>query len=269
MDEYQEVNEISLIDLMYYCLKRWRWLTVCMIFFAIIAGVYRYQAAITENQLKKEQQSQQSAAKMGEGEVQREQIIFEDPISSAVSFAVIGMFGGMCFICLFFCMTYITGGKLQSENNFYEKFDMHLLGVIRKAESKRRWFGFIDRWICRLEEGPYSRIPRREQIKIAAVNVQAAVHRYPEKKIKRIMLAGTTTGSDTAEICEQLIEEISDVTFSPYRQIVFHAASLRKLEYYEGIVFIEKKGESYEKLIRQEKELAVSRDVMVLGTIIC
>lgn len=35
-----------------------------------------------------------------------------------------------------FCMTYITGGKLQSENNFYEKFDMHLLGVIRKAESK-------------------------------------------------------------------------------------------------------------------------------------
>lgn len=128
MDEYQEVNEISLIDLMYYCLKRWRWLTVCMIFFAIIAGVYRYQAAITENQLKKEQQSQQSAAKLGEGEVQSEQIIFEDPISSAVSFAVIGMFGGMCFICLFFCMTYITGGKLQSENNFYEKFDMHLLG---------------------------------------------------------------------------------------------------------------------------------------------
>lgn len=102
MDEYQEVNEISLIDLMYYCLKRWRWLIVCMIFFAIIAGVYRYQAAITENQLKKEQQSQQSAAKLGEGEVQSEQIIFEDPISSAVSFAVIGMFGGMCFICLFF-----------------------------------------------------------------------------------------------------------------------------------------------------------------------
>ena len=72
-----------------------------------------------------------------------------------------------------------------------------------------------------------------------------------------------------AEICEQLAEEIEDVTFSLYRQIVFHAAALKKLEYYEGILFIEKKGESYEKLIRQEKELADHRDVKVLGMVIC
>lgn len=269
MEEYQEVNEINLIDLMYYCLKRWRWLVVFMVFFAVIAGVYKYQATITENQLKKEQQSQQSAIEPVEGEVQSEPIVFEDPVSSAVSFAIIGMFGGVCLVCLFFCMSYIAGGKLQSEGNFQEKFGMPLLGVIRKAETKRRWFGFIDRWIRRLEEGPYAKIPRKEQIKIAAVNVQAAIHRYPEKKIKRVMLAGTTAGSDIAEICEQLAEEVSDVTFSPYRQIVFHAAALKKVEYYEGILFIEKKGESYEKLIRQEKELAISRDVKVLGAITC
>lgn len=269
MEEYQEVNEINLIDLMYYCLKKWRWIIVCMVLFAIIAGVYKYQATITENQVKKEQQSQQSTIESVEGEVQSEPIVFEDPISSAVSFAIIGMFGGVCLVCFFFCMGYIASGKLQSESHFQEKFGMPVLGVIRKAELKRRWFGFIDRWIRRLEEGPYAKIPRKEQIKIAAVNVQAVIHRYPEKKIKRVMLAGTTVGSDTAEICEQLMEEISDVTFSPYRQIVFHAAALKKLEYYEGIVFIEKKGESYEKLIRQEKELATSRDVKVLGTIVC
>ena len=34
MEGYQEVNEINLIDLMFYCLKRWRWIVVCMIFFA-------------------------------------------------------------------------------------------------------------------------------------------------------------------------------------------------------------------------------------------
>ena len=66
-----------------------------------------------------------------------------------------------------------------------------------------------------------------------------------------------------------MAEEIKDVTFSHYRQIVFHAATLKKLEYYEGILFIEKKGKSYERLIRQERELAVSRDVKVLGIIVC
>ena len=104
---------------------------------------------------------------------------------------------------------------------------------------------------------------------MAAVNVQASIHRNPEENIKKVMLAGTVTGEDVAEICAQLKEEIGEVTFSPYRQIIFHAAALKKLEYYEGILFIEKKGESYEKLIRQGKELADDREIRVLGMVLC
>ena len=154
-------------------------------------------------------------------------------------------------------------------SNFQRKFGMPLLGVIRKNEKKKKIFGFVDRWIRRLEEGPCAKIPRTEQIKMAAVNVQALIHRNPEENIKRVMLAGTVTGEDVAEICEQLKKEIGEVTFSPYRQIIFHAAALKKLEHYEGVLFIEKKGESYEKLIRQEKELAEDREIKVLGVVLC
>ncbi len=269
MEGYQEVNEINLIDLMFYCLKRWRWIVVCMIFFAVIAGIYKYQATITENRVKKEEQSHQSVTKSVEGEAVPEPIVFEDPVSSAVSFAAVGMIGGAGLVCLICCMSFIMSGKLQSENNFQEKFGMPLLGVIRKSESKKKVFRFVDRWIRKLEEGPYAKIPRKEQIKIAAVNVQAAIHRNPEEKIKRVMLAGSVSGDDVIEVCEQLAEEIEDVTFSPYRQVVFHAAALKKLEYYEGVLFIEKKGESYERLIRQERELAVDRSIKVLGVIVC
>lgn len=160
-------------------------------------------------------------------------------------------------------------GKLHSERNFQKKFGMPLLGVIRKKETKRKIFGFVDRWICRLEEGPYAKIPRNEQIKIAAVNVQSAIHRNSEEKIKRVMIAGTVASDDVMEICEWLAEEIEDVTFSPYRQIVFNAAALKKLEYYEGVLFVEKVGESYEKLIREENELASDRRIKGLGVIVC
>lgn len=271
MEGYQEVNEISLVDLMFYCLKRWRWIVVCMLLLAAAAGVYKYQAVIAENQVKREQKAQQPAVKSAEGEteIESEPIVFEDPASSAVTFAIIGMIGGVCLVCLLFCLSYVMSGKLQDMNGFQQKFGMPLLGVIRRAETKRRGFGFIDRWIRRLEEGPYAKIPRREQIKIAAVNVQSAIHRCPEEKIRRVMLAGTTAGDDVAEICEQLAEEIGEITFSPYRQVVFHAAALKKLEYYEGVLFVEKRGESYARLIRQERELAVSRGVKVLGSIVC
>ena len=273
MERYQEVNEINLIDLMFYCLKRWRWIVVCMVLLAVVAGVYKYQATIEENQEKKELQAQQAMVEPVEGEAgseaESEPIVFEDPVSSAVTFAIVGMIGGVCLVCLFFGMGYVMSGRLQDISNFQQKFGMPLLGVVRKSEAKKRLFGFIDRWICRLEEGPCAKIPRKEQIKIAAVNVQSAIHRNQDEKIQRVMLAGTTAGDDVLEICEQLAEEIGDVTFSPYRQIVFHAAALKKLEYYEGVLFIEKKGESFERLIKQEKELAVDRDVSVLGIIMC
>lgn len=271
MDGYQDTNEINLIDLMFYCLKRWRWIVVYMVCLGMIAGAYKYQATITENQWKKEKQAQQSVTKPSEGEtgVEREEIVFEDPVSSAVTFAIVGMIGGACLVCLIFCMGYIMSGRLQNVGNFQRRFDMPLLGVIRKSETKKKLFGFIDRWICRMEEGPCAKIPRNEQIKIAAVNVQTALLKNPEERIKKVMLAGTAAGDDVIEICEKLAEEIEDVTFSPYRQIVFHAAALKKLESYEGVLFIEKKGKSYESLIRQERELALDRNVKVLGTVVC
>lgn len=276
MEGSQEVNEINLIDLMFYCLKKWRWIVACMALFSIAAGFYKYQATITDNQAKKEeqlQQSWQSTAEQDEGEAEGkaegETIVFEDSISSAVSFAVIGMMGGVCLSCLIFCMRYVMSGKILSESGFQEKFGMPLLGVIRKKERKKKLFGFIDCWIRHLEEGPYAKIPRKEQIKIAAVNVQAAVHGDSGDRIKRVMLAGTIAGDDVIEICEELEEEVEDITFSPYRQIVFHASALKKLEYYEGVLFIEEKGKSYEKLIRREKELANDRRIKVLGMILC
>lgn len=276
MEGSQEAYEINLIDLMFYCLKKWRWIVVYMVIFAVAAGIYKYQATIADNQSKKEellQRSRQSATEQIEGEergeAESEPVVFEDPISSAISFAVIGMIGGACLVCLIFCMRYMMGGKLQSESGFQEKFGIPLLGVVRKSETKKKLFGFIDCWIRRLEEGPYAKIPRNEQIEIAAVNVYAALHKHSEETIKRVMVAGTVAGDDVTEICEAIAEDIGDVTFSPYRQIVFHAAALKKLEYYDGIFFIEKKGESCEKLIRQEKELADSRGIKVLGMILC
>lgn len=271
MEGYQEVNEIDLIDLMFYCLKRWRWIVVGMVLFGILAGVYKYQATIEDNQVKREEQIKRATTETveGEAEVESEPIIFEDPSYSAVKFAIVGIIGGAVFVCVILGMSYVMGGKLQNGSNFQKKFGMPLLGNIRKSQKKKRIFSFVDKWINQLEEGPCAKIPRNEQIKIAAVNVQSAIHRNPDEKIKRVMIAGTVASDDVIEICEWIAEEIGDVTFSPFRQIVFQAAALKKLEYYDGVLFLEKKEKSYEELIRQEIELALDRNVVVLGAIVC
>ena len=56
MNEYQETyeKEISLMDLMFYCLKKWRWIVASMLILAVLAGGYKYQATVKGNVLKKE-----------------------------------------------------------------------------------------------------------------------------------------------------------------------------------------------------------------------
>lgn len=267
MENYQEIDEINLLNLIFYCLKRWRCIFICMVLLAIIAGFYKYQSISIDNHQPLQLFTTDSIEEETEGK--NTSVEYEDPISLIITFAVIGMVGGACLICFVFCISYICGGKLQDGYNFQQRFGMPLLGDIRKNERKKRIFGFIDQWIRRLEEGPYVKISRKEQIKIAVVNVRTAIQKNTEKKIQRVMLVGTIVNDDVLEICEELKEEIEDVSFSPYRQIIFHASALKKLEYYEGILFIEKKGESYEKLICQEKMLALDRNVKVLGVILC
>ena len=53
-----------------------------------------------------------------------------------------------------------------------------------------------------------------------------------------------------------------------YERIVFQASALEDLEHFDGIVFLEKKGASYTKLIRKETALAADRGVKILGAVV-
>ena len=57
MNEYQETyeKEISLVELMFYCLKKWRWIVAAMLAVAVAAGCYKYMSTVKGNQLRQEQ----------------------------------------------------------------------------------------------------------------------------------------------------------------------------------------------------------------------
>lgn len=56
MDDNQELRqeEINLMDLIFYCLEKWRWIVVFMIILAIAAGAYKYRGTVKENQAAQE-----------------------------------------------------------------------------------------------------------------------------------------------------------------------------------------------------------------------
>ena len=102
-------------------------------------------------------------------------------------------------------------------------------------------------------------------MRIAAASLKGAAAQ--KEGLKKIMLTGTIAKEDVAEFCGCLKEHMQDTVFSDYRQIVFDAAALEELDGYDAVVFLEKKGVSYSKLIKKERELASGRDILVLGTV--
>ncbi len=59
MNEYSESyeKEISLVELLFYCLKKWRWIVCSMIVIAAAAGGYKYLSTVKSNQIQQEAQA--------------------------------------------------------------------------------------------------------------------------------------------------------------------------------------------------------------------
>ena len=195
-----------------------------------------------------------------------ETVTYDSPAKEAVKFAVIGLVLGAFLAAFVLVVVYLMSGKLQSTESFREEFGMPLLGQVTKAPAKKRLFGFVDKWLQRMEEGEYADITYEEQLKIVAANLKNAVSR--EGGIKKLMLAGTMGKEEAEAFSASLASELEGVSLSAYERIVFQAAALEDLDSYDGVLFLEKKGASYTKLIKKEKDLADDRNIRVLGAVV-
>lgn len=195
-----------------------------------------------------------------------EELVLANPVSTGVKFAIVGLVLGAFLAGFLLILIYLMSGRFQSTEAFREEFGMPLLGEVKAPAGKKKIFGFIDTWLYHLEEGAYANISREEQMRIAAASLKGAAAQ--KEGLKKIMLTGTIAKEDVAEFCGCLKEHVQEVNFSDYTQIVFDASALEELDDYDAVVFLERKGVSYSKLIKKERELAFGRDIPVLGAIV-
>ena len=224
-----------------------------------------YTSAFT--QFKNQQAELETVlAEEGETIVTNEPVAYASPAAEAVKFAIIGLVLGAFLAAFVLVVIYLMSGKLQSTEQFQEEFGMPLLGQITKNPEKKRFFGFIDRWLQHMEEGAYADVTYEEQLKLTEANLKAAFSK--EQGLKKIMLTGTIAKEEAEAFCAQFASELDGVTFSPYERIVYQASALEDVDSYDGVLFLEKKGASYTKLIKKEKRLVADRGIKILGAVV-
>lgn len=202
-------------------------------------------------------------------EISNENIVLENPVSSAINSALYGLLLGACLPCVVLFILYLFGGRIQDIEDCNREFGIPLLGIVRESERKRKKFEAVDSCIFRLRGGIYGRVGLEEQIKIAAANVQAAISAQSFKgELNKILFAGTVEDKDVEALSTKLASKIHGISASSYTQLIFQSEALMDLENYGGVVFIEKRGTSYSRFVEQEMKLAKDRNVTVLGIIV-
>lgn len=252
----QDIKEIDILDLIFYCLERWRTIVIFMLLFAVIMNGLQYKTDIKSNQ-------EQITTDV---EDEKEPI---NPVVSVVKNSAIGLILGAILACLILTLKYMPGRRLQDIKDFKGEFGIPLVGIVREMKTKRSLFDFIDRWIMRLEDGPYADITSEEQMEIAVANVEAAIYKnLGGIENKKIMVAGTMAEKDMLPEYSNLKAKMKEVDLSAYKQLVLQSSAIRELRGFDGILFMEKKGKSPISLIKIEREMAKDRNVKILGGIV-
>lgn len=199
----------------------------------------------------KTMQSDLKTLKEQEGEtiVVGNEVTYASPATAAVKYAIVGLVLGAFLAAFVLVVIFLMSGRLESTDGFREEYGMPLLGQVTKQDGKKRIFGFIDKWLVRLQEGAYADITYEEQVKIAAANLKAAAK---EGDLKKIMLAGTIAKEEAEAFRAEFAKELDGITLSGYERIVFQASALEELDSYDGVLFLEKQGTSYSKMIKKE-----------------
>lgn len=234
--------------------------------------IQEYQTGILDTYNKlftdlKTMQSELKTLKEQEGEtiVVGEETTYESPLKAGAKYAAVGLVLGAFLTVFILVVMYLMSGRLQSLDDFREEFEMPMLGRVSGKDGKKRLFGFVDRWLCHLQEGAYADITHEEQVKIAASNLKAAAR---EAGVTKIMIAGTIAKEEAEAFCAEFVSELGELSLSAYERIVFQASALDEMGNYEGVVFLEKQGVSYSRLIQKERAMAADRGVRALGTIV-
>lgn len=184
-----------------------------------------------------------------------------------LKYFLIGLVAGAFVVCAFVAFAYIISSSLRISSDLTDAFHMMLLGTVKEeGTEKKRLFGGIDRLIDRMFYGKGPQFTKEEQLKM----IGAGMHVAAEKnEMKQVFVTGSCNDVQTKAVIDALtnsrktgIEILTKGT-----SVVYDPEALEKLARADGVVFVEKIGQSLYKDIARELELCEKYEVPVIGAV--
>lgn len=195
--------------------------------------------------------------------------MIEEPARVNVKYIALGAAMGIFIVCCFGAVQYILNNKLRSEDEVERYYEVPVLGSFQAYETleQKKFLGGIDRWIvsCR-ERG------KRQFSEDAALQMIGAEIRIASEKNK--MRAIYVTGCIMTELENAFVEQLQqlllekDIVLKRGDNVIYNPDSLIDMAASDGVILVERVGQSVHSEIEKELNICYSQGVTVIGAVV-
>lgn len=184
-----------------------------------------------------------------------------------IKYIILGAFLGFVLAACYILFPYVFGNKLQVSYEVSDNFGITLLGIIGNGDRKKKLLGIIDQKIYNFFRKDNKQISFEENIQMIGTKINIA---NEKENLRKIFITGTVETSEINIIKNQIADLISNkqIDVKIGDSILKDGQALKKLSETDGVILVEKTGDSILDDIYTEIELCKNYDVFVIGTVV-
>ncbi len=164
-------------------------------------------------------------------------------------------------------LKYILNNKIRAIDNYQDIYGISQLGLITDSNDKKRFMGFVDKWILKLRFRGQRRFSPQEAENLAIVAVKIAAKR---QNVQKICLVGCNLSKRVEAFGNQLKTNLKQeaVEVEILNNVLYDAGAMERLCNAQAVVLVETAQSTlYEEILR-ELQLFEQQDIAILGGVI-
>lgn len=234
-------------------------------------SIVKLESALSENELVYLMTLLDSQAVKVDEEEETEDSLSEDEIAVTVAsvdvrYILLGFLLGAMLVSAFVGIQYILNNKLKTEEEIEDYFRIQKLGLLAEDEELDVR-NPIDRWIINWRDRGKRRFSVEESLQIIQAGVRVTAQKH---ELHHIFITGCDITEMEIEIISKIKELLSDtgLDIRHGNNAIYHPEALMELADADGVVLIERTGESTYDEIKKEIELCCMHKTMVIGAVV-
>lgn len=205
----------------------------------------------------------------GEGDVQADASVASAVVNPEINIKLV-LVGAVLFAFVYvfgvFVM-YIMNNKLRCTDNVQELYNLSVLGQICAEPKKKKFMGFVDRWILAIRNQGKRQFTTKEAIGLAATAIKMAARKA---SVEQVYLVGCGLKESSMLICNQIQELVAKdyIQVEVLNNVIYDAEAMTKLENAKSVILVGDAGSTLYDEIAQELELFDRQGLVILGAVV-